>query len=205
MSPRDLAYVGHMLDMTRKALDKTAGIARNPYDADENLRLALTHLVQVIGEAARRVSPEFCGEHPEIPWTEIVGMRHKLVHDYLGVDEDIVWQVVTDDLPKLLPTPWRTATGAMGKARGTFPHTRRYARGGAGSRPASPVPGASTMAPKSGSISGDAGGIERTRRRRRKLFVSAIWRQKRASRQIFPNCRYEVATPGASNSLTHSS
>jgi uncharacterized protein with HEPN domain len=92
-----------MLDMTRKALDKTRGITRDAYDDDENLRLALTHLVQVIGEAARRVSPEFCDEHPEIPWTEIVGMRHKVVHDYLGVDEDIVWQVVTDDLPKLLP------------------------------------------------------------------------------------------------------
>ncbi len=40
--------------------------------------------------------------HPEIPWENIVGMRHKVVHDYLGVDEDIVWQVVTDDLPKLV-------------------------------------------------------------------------------------------------------
>ena len=40
--------------------------------------------------------------HPEIPWTEIIGMRHKVVHDYLGVDEDIVWQVVTDDLPSLV-------------------------------------------------------------------------------------------------------
>ena len=110
MSPRDLVYVGHMLDMTRKALDKTRGITRDGYDADENLRLALTHLVQVIGEAARRVSREFCDEHPEIPWTEIVGMRHKVVHDYLGVDEDIVWQVVTDDLAKLLPVLTKLTT-----------------------------------------------------------------------------------------------
>lgn len=110
MSPRDLVYVGHMLDMTRKALDKTHGITRDGYDADENLRLALTHLVQVIGEAARRVSREFCDEHPEIPWTEIVGMRHKVVHDYLGIDEDIVWQVVTDDLAKLLPALTKLTT-----------------------------------------------------------------------------------------------
>ena len=103
MSPRDLVYVGHMLDMTRKAMEKTTELAREAFDRDENLRLALTHLVQVIGEAARHVSREFCDAHPEIPWTEIVGMRHKVVHDYLGVDEDIVWQVVTDDLPKLLP------------------------------------------------------------------------------------------------------
>jgi uncharacterized protein with HEPN domain len=110
MSPRDLVYVGHMLDMARKATDKTSGLARDAYDRDENLRLALTHLVQVIGEAARHISREFCDEHPEIPWTEIVGMRHKVVHDYLGVDEDIVWQVVTDDLPKLVTALVRLTT-----------------------------------------------------------------------------------------------
>ena len=73
-----------------------------PYDADENLRLALTHLIQIIGEAGRQVSREFSDRHPEIPWADIVGMRHKVVHDYLGVDEDIVRQVVTEDLPTLV-------------------------------------------------------------------------------------------------------
>lgn len=101
MSPRDLVYVGHMLDMVRKAVEKTQSISRADYDADENLRLALTHLVQVIGEAARHVSRELRDAHPEVPWADIIGMRHKVVHDYLSVDEDIVWQVVTDDLPKL--------------------------------------------------------------------------------------------------------
>ena len=110
MSQRDRVYVGHMLDMTRKAIEKTTNLGRDAFDGDENLRLALTHLVQVIGEAARHVSREFCEAHPEIPWTEIVGMRHKVVHDYLGVDEDIVWQVVTDDLPKLLPVLGQLAT-----------------------------------------------------------------------------------------------
>jgi len=104
MWPRDLVYAGHMLDMARKAVGKTEGLTREGYDADENLRLALTHLVQVIGEAARRVSVDFTNRHPEIPWADIIGMRHKVVHDYLGVDEDIVWQVVTEDLPKLVAT-----------------------------------------------------------------------------------------------------
>jgi hypothetical protein len=67
MSPRDLVYVGHMLDMARKAVGKTQGLRRDAYDADENLRLALTHLIQVIGEAARHVSREFTAQHPEIP------------------------------------------------------------------------------------------------------------------------------------------
>ena len=51
MSPRDLVYVGHMLDMARKAVSKTHGISRETYDADENLRFALIHLIQTIGEA----------------------------------------------------------------------------------------------------------------------------------------------------------
>jgi len=101
MSSRDLVYVGHMLDIARKAVGKTADISRDAYDADENLRLALTHLVQIIGDAGRHVSREFCLAHPEIEWADMIGMRHKVVHDYLGIDEDIVWQVVTQDLPKL--------------------------------------------------------------------------------------------------------
>ena len=56
----------------------------------------------MIGEAARQVSRDFTVTHPEVPWENIIGMRHKVVHDYLGVDEDIVWQVVTGDLPKLV-------------------------------------------------------------------------------------------------------
>ena len=81
MSPRDLVYVGHMLDMARKAVSKTQSISRETYDADENLRVALIHLIQTIGEAARQVSREFCNNHPDIRWADIIGMRHKVVHD----------------------------------------------------------------------------------------------------------------------------
>ena len=102
MSPRDLVYVGHMLDMARKAVGRTQGISRETYDADENLRLAVIHLIQTIGEAARQVSREFCENHSDIRWADIIGMRHKVVHDYLGIDDDIVWQVATEDLPKLV-------------------------------------------------------------------------------------------------------
>lgn len=76
---RDLVYVGHMPDMARKAVAKVRDLPREAYDADENLRLALIHLVQVIGEAARQVSRELTATHPEIPWENIVGMRHKVV------------------------------------------------------------------------------------------------------------------------------
>ncbi|MCX6552596.1 MAG: DUF86 domain-containing protein [Acidobacteria bacterium] len=67
--------------MARKAVAKATVVTRDTYEGDENLRLALTHLVQVIGEAGRHVSRECRDEHPEIPWQEVVGMRHKAVHD----------------------------------------------------------------------------------------------------------------------------
>lgn len=102
MPKDDLVYVGHVLDTARLAVAKVAGITREAFDADENLRLALTHLVQTIGEAARQVSPGFREAHRQIPWTKIVGMRHRVVHDYLHVDYDIVWGVASIDLPSLI-------------------------------------------------------------------------------------------------------
>jgi uncharacterized protein with HEPN domain len=91
-----------MLDMSRKAVALTEGTNRYIYDQDEALRLALTHLIQTIGEAAQRVSADFRLTYPQIPWREIVGMRNRIVHDYLSVDEDIIWEVVQQDLPPLV-------------------------------------------------------------------------------------------------------
>ena len=91
MQKDDLVYAGHMLDMARKAIRLVRGKSRNEYEQDEILSLALTHLLQVIGEAARKVSTQFRQEHPDIPWAAIVGLRHRVVHDYLHVDLDLVW------------------------------------------------------------------------------------------------------------------
>ncbi len=98
----DLVYVGHMLDMARKARRLVEGKRREHFDRDEALRLALAHLEQIIGEAARRVSREFRERHPQVPWKAIVGMRHKVVHDYLDVDEDVVWDTVKNELAPLI-------------------------------------------------------------------------------------------------------
>lgn len=102
MQKDDLVYIGHMLDTARSVVGKVAGKSRSEFDADENLRLALVHLIQTIGESARRLSPEFQKAHPEVPWKNIIGMRHKVVHDYLHVDYDVVWTVATLRLPPLL-------------------------------------------------------------------------------------------------------
>jgi len=109
MQKDDLVYVGHMLDTARLVVAKVAGKSRSEFDADENLRLALVHLIQTLGESARRVSREFQGAHPEVPWKDIIGMRHKVVHDYLHVDYDIVWNVASVRVALLLPELERIA------------------------------------------------------------------------------------------------
>ena len=102
MQKDDLVFVGHMLDSARKAVELSQGKTRDDFDSDEALALALTHLLQVIGEAARRTSKPFTEQHPKIPWKAIIGMRHKVVHDYLHVDLDLVWDVVKRDLEPLI-------------------------------------------------------------------------------------------------------
>jgi uncharacterized protein with HEPN domain len=101
MQHDDLVYLGHMLDLCDRIAGRCAGLDRESYDADEDLRLALTHLIQTLGEAARKVSRHTQDTHPEIPWAEIVGMRHKIVHDYLDVDLDLVWDVASTEIPLL--------------------------------------------------------------------------------------------------------
>lgn len=101
--PRDdTVYLVHMLETARKAAGKVSGLDQPRFLADENLQLACVHLVQMIGEAASRVSPETRARYPTIPWRQVIGMRHRVVHDYLEVDLEIVWKVVTGDLPALI-------------------------------------------------------------------------------------------------------
>jgi uncharacterized protein with HEPN domain len=101
--PRDDAvYLIHMLETARKAAGKAVGLDFAGFVADENLHLACVHLVHVIGEAASRVSGETRARHPGVPWRQVIGMRHRMVHDYLEVDLAIVWQVISRDLPGLI-------------------------------------------------------------------------------------------------------
>ena len=98
----DAVYVEHMLATAARAVQKAEGVDLVGFLDDENLHLACVYLVQVIGEAAARVSPETRARFPSIPWRQIVGMRHRLVHDYLEVDLEVVWAVLTKDFPPLL-------------------------------------------------------------------------------------------------------
>ncbi len=100
---RDDACLLDMLLAARKVRQFTASVDENRFRADEVLQNAVLRLIQIIGEAARSISPEFKQLHPAIPWREIVGMRHLLVHEYFRIIPEKVWEVVERDLPNLIP------------------------------------------------------------------------------------------------------
>lgn len=93
-----------MLEAAEEALRFAAGRPRADLDTDRMLVLAVIKCVEIVGEAASRVSQETIAAHPEIPWADIVGMRNRLVHVYFDVDADRVWDTLTDDLPFLVST-----------------------------------------------------------------------------------------------------
>ena len=99
---RDIGPLVDMRDYCERVMKKTARVARADFDADENLQLAVTYLVQIIGEAAARVTEETCTAHPEIDWPNIVGMRNRIVHDYGGIAIGRIWDIATSDVPRLL-------------------------------------------------------------------------------------------------------
>jgi uncharacterized protein with HEPN domain len=68
---------------------------------DELIQTWVLHHIQILGEAAAKLSDEFQEKHPEIPWFKIIGMRNILVHDYFSIDIEAVWSVVENDLPVL--------------------------------------------------------------------------------------------------------
>jgi len=90
-----------MLDAARDALSFAEGRQRRDLDSDRQLVLAIVKCVEIIGEAASRVSPGARSEARELPWEDMVAMRHRLVHAYYEVDLDIVWSTVRHDLPPL--------------------------------------------------------------------------------------------------------
>lgn len=100
--PRDETYLLDMKIACERVLEFTAGVTRERLSSDLMLQFAVVRAVQIIGEAARLTSPEFRARHPEISWVPITTMRHRLVHEYMKVDLDIVWTVVQTHVPELL-------------------------------------------------------------------------------------------------------
>jgi uncharacterized protein with HEPN domain len=102
MLATDAVRLRHILDAAREALVFVQGRSRSDLDADHMLSLALVRLLEIIGEAARGVSPALRESHPKIAWNQMTGMRDRLIHGYFDVNQDIVWQTVHQDLPPLI-------------------------------------------------------------------------------------------------------
>jgi uncharacterized protein with HEPN domain len=102
MQPDDRIRLCHMADAIESALRFARGRNRAEFDSNEMLLFAVVRAVEVIGEAASRVSAAVREAHPQIPWGAVTGMRNRLVHAYFDVDTDIVWSTVTQALPPLL-------------------------------------------------------------------------------------------------------
>jgi uncharacterized protein with HEPN domain len=99
----DRVRLQHMLDAARRAVRFAAGQDRDRLNAEDNsVPDALKHLLSVIGEAASKVSPGTRSRVDEIPWSDVVGMRHRLIHAYFDINLDILWATVQDSLPPLV-------------------------------------------------------------------------------------------------------
>ncbi len=103
MTRRDYAItLSHMRDHAREAMGLAQGRSREDLDDDRLLTLALTRLVEIVGEAAGRVPSDQRRKYSGIDWARIIGMRNRLIHEYDDVDLAILWRTVKQDLPELV-------------------------------------------------------------------------------------------------------
>jgi uncharacterized protein with HEPN domain len=99
---RDDACLLDMLLHARKARSFTESATLESFLDDAQVQAATLHVLQIVGEAASKVSPDFRGNHPEIEWERIINLRHRLVHDYPRIELPKIWTVVRDHIPPLI-------------------------------------------------------------------------------------------------------
>lgn len=104
MSERDTQLLlTDILSSIEKIERYIAHCDREKFLYDEKTIDAVVRNLEIIREATRRLPADFTGQHADIPWPQIAGLRNRIVHDYFGLDLDIIWNVVHDDLPRLKP------------------------------------------------------------------------------------------------------
>jgi len=103
MRPEDRVRVLHMIEAAESAAQFLVGRSRDDLDRDEMLLFAVVHAIEIIGEAASRVSPEARAGTPEVPWNAIRLMRNRLIRGYADIDPEVVWATATAEVPAVLP------------------------------------------------------------------------------------------------------
>ena len=98
-APRE--YLRHILAEADYLVTHSRELAPETFRADETFRRAFVRSLEIIGEAAKKVPAEFRELHPSVEWRAMAGLRDRLIHNYFGVDYDLVWDVVTNKIPQL--------------------------------------------------------------------------------------------------------
>ena len=101
----------HMIDAAETVARFVDGRERADLDSDQMLFFAVVRAIEVLGEAASRISEEAKADFVEVPWVSVVGMRNRLVHGYFDINADLVWKTATTEIPALI-TPLRRAIGS---------------------------------------------------------------------------------------------
>lgn len=99
---QDDAYLLDMLVAARKAVSFAAGLTYEQFERSDLHQNAIFKVLEIVGEAASRISASTQAARPEIPWQEIVGLRNRVVHVYFEIDLGLVWQIVREDVPALI-------------------------------------------------------------------------------------------------------
>ena len=96
-------YIQDMIEFSEKVLSYTDGMDQDAFVADGRTYDATLRNLELIGEAATHIPNEVRAAHPEIQWRRIIGTRNRVAHGYLGLDDDVIWDIISTDIPKLLP------------------------------------------------------------------------------------------------------
>ena len=102
MLDEDRVRLRHMIDAVVSAQSFMVGRSRSDLDGDEMLLFAVVRAIEIMGEAAGRITDDTRSRAPDVPWNAIVSMRNRLIHGYFDIDTEIVWKTVTTELPVLL-------------------------------------------------------------------------------------------------------
>jgi uncharacterized protein with HEPN domain len=98
MNKEPAIFLGHILDCIQHIKKYTRGVTWEEFEASEQLQDSVFRRLEIMGEAVKNLPPDFREEHPEIPWRKIAGFRDVLIHNYMGVDIELAWNIVTYDL-----------------------------------------------------------------------------------------------------------